>query len=331
VLLILAIFSFPVFWYPGCVTAPRLPLIEQYEFSSDGSGRRIKQFNVGLLGRNWDAPFAFVAIAERVRFVGLPVEGFDGYQLVEVTASVENVVRGKLQAGRVRCYYYIPRGGFNGQTSEVVQGRRYAYFMRLQQGVLRSNADPWATAAEIGSGRHRMLPLPEPSPVGRQVAALTLTPGENINPKRFASGILDNPLLGAIGRWERVLLLRKLLEHQFPEVRIAACTALTRDWGHDDCWDDLEFAATTWMPLPYLSTRNRLTERADRRFTADPDTWWEDNAEAHRAAGLEQDLLDQLRTLATHKDQRIARAYCPLLNKHYPQDSVDGCPAPERQ
>ena len=109
-----------------------------------------------MLPRKLEAPFIFIGKGRSCRMVGIASE--ESYQTVEAVVIVENEIRGHFDTRRVKVYYRVPIIGYTGGTSLLSVGRRYVLLAGLEQGVLRSLADPWMTAAPIPSGRHETVP-----------------------------------------------------------------------------------------------------------------------------------------------------------------------------
>ena len=277
----------------------------------------------GMLPRKLDAPFIFIGKVRSCRMVGTPFG--DGYQTVEAVVVVENEIRGHFDTRRVKIYYRVPIIGYTGGTSLLSVGRRYVLLADLEQGVLRSLADPWVTAVPIPSGRHETVP--EGAGLRERLWKLSMTPGEDLDPTAFAASLRFTIRVEGGGDWNHVQALRKLTRNEHVQVRLAACSALARHWGQDDCWETLDVgdAADLGFLRPVrLSIEN---ERGMRRVTRDPHRWWNSFQHFTLRPDAEGDLFDRVRLLATHKDPTVARKYCQLLNEKYPTVSVRGCPA----
>lgn len=239
-------------------------------------------------------------------------------RLVRVTADVENVVHGDLPTGRTTFYMFantLSRNGFHTVLSWPEAGGRYVVFLRKDGEVLRTLGDVETGAIRIWSGRHNVLPTPQPGDgdlVGPTIVRTALAPTGGAE-QGFATNIerIAPRLFKFAPAKDIVILLRNLLNSRDADVREQACLTLIKHYRYRDaCGPDLlrsedetvRQQATIWLqkqtgtaalvnalktsPLS-LSVSDRVQDLAGdlELFTFDED------------AGVRTQACDTLRTL----------------------------------
>jgi hypothetical protein len=154
--------------------------------------------------------------------------------LTEVTLAVENVLRGDAPDHELRFYFYRIVGSFNGPTPNFLKvGDRAIFFLRREQGILRSVHDFWESHTKVYSGRHDAV-FPDKE-VQKTIAEIVITPGQNFDRGEYLRALQSVEHLGVPAR-HSVPLLEKLAYDPDPEMAKYACIALSSVfvWG-DQC------------------------------------------------------------------------------------------------
>ena len=167
-----------------------------------------------------------VGVVNSVWFAGPPVTASDDrgnhseWQLVEVSAAVENVLKGK--AGHsVDFFYYTTLGPISGDTNSLRMGDRCVFFLLSRNGRLRAVRDYWRSSIEVGTGRHAVLPA-DSANVQQRIATLLLTAGTGLEPQRFERVIVRSVPIAEewLGECRAVALLGRMLLYPSDEVRV---------------------------------------------------------------------------------------------------------------
>lgn len=161
-------------------------------------------------------------------FVGSSVHATDDrgntgeWQLMKVETTVENVLKGAARQRAVSFYFYTWLGGTSGDWNALKPRSRYVFFLVRDYGVLRAVRDFWRSSVEVGSGRHRTLPLDNLSPIQERIGTLLLTLGEDPDPSQFRRSLPRAVSLAEewLGPCRTGKLLKALLNS--PDVRTAA-------------------------------------------------------------------------------------------------------------
>ncbi len=145
-----------------------------------------------------EAPLVIVAKVTEVRGIGprrraarLPSVLID---CTEITAEVENVLKGDLSAHTVTFYYYI-FSEYNGRDLGAliyvpVLGERRMFFITRDAGALRSIGDVRDYTLGVASGYHDSSSL-NSLPFGQKVATILLTPGQGYSDENFALQVVE--------------------------------------------------------------------------------------------------------------------------------------------
>lgn len=152
----------------------------------------------------WHSDFSYsdlvsasqVVVVGRVRSVS-PVgphidapddQGYRGpWQLVKVAADSETVVKGDVFANALEFFYYTSLGAVMGDWNNLRVGERCVFFLTRVNGVLRAVRDFWRSSIDVGTGRPTVLSA---GSVKERIATLLLTPGDGLDPRRFAATIV---------------------------------------------------------------------------------------------------------------------------------------------
>ena len=156
----------------------------------------------GVTGLFWrSAPIIGIVTVGNVRRAGPDLEITPGkiyVHLAEAEAAVESVIQGPLAPGPARFYFFtnslIPDIGYPTPLLWFEPGRRYAVFLRMDGGMLRTMTDLTGPNIRIRSGRHfgpaKSAGQPFGGDPGATLALLALTPATD-HEKGFAVGIED--------------------------------------------------------------------------------------------------------------------------------------------
>jgi hypothetical protein len=231
---------------------------------------------------------------------------------------VETVLSGTLTPGPLDVYEVYWTAGASGNWNATRNGERAVFPLRQEQGYYRVAGDWWRSIFPVTTGPHARLPLDSSYPLWERIALMNWWIPRSDPQVRIAvpSSSLHDPA-GALTFWRTVKLLRGLVRHPSPGVRLPACRELIKlGWGQDECWEQ-------------LSPRDRELLREDR-ITA------ESIAESRRkwpqrsaAAWWHKRNQDSNRLLTAISDQRLRREFCRLYRDDYPGDTDHACP-PDR-
>jgi hypothetical protein len=217
--------------------------------------------NVTLENMIRDAPVIIIGEPKSGELIG-PIR--DGRCLIKTTTTIENVLRGQIPGQTADFYFYTNCNGawMRGWRLPQPHGR-YVFFLMWDHGVLRSLRDFRKTAVEVTSGRHKDLPLSSEKLLEERLAVLLLTPGDDLNPALFSSGLLmADGFSGTLGRWRTVKMLKALRTNPIRAVRIGACEELTLNYmGQDECWNTLDVGDGSDLRYHHGSLSHRSGER----------------------------------------------------------------------
>ena len=156
-----------------------------------------------------------------------------------VRCVAENVLKGEVDLGSLEFYYFtLAREQVNLSARQHVvlapgyeakRGKRYAFFLVRESGVLRSVGDVFNYSVPVLAGAHVDGGLSAEVPLGRALARILLTPGTGYNEHCFT----DGPLI-ALSQYylstkaETINLLESSLTHADVRVRACACRQLVK-------------------------------------------------------------------------------------------------------
>jgi hypothetical protein len=208
----------------------RVPPLVEYESSEGGlTQQRVASVPIVIVGR-------ILAHSE----VGRPHPSrWDvkyPMQLYKVTVQVENVLRGDLDRGTVRIFYFAnlyasegpPRMGMVGRGGQWRVGDRLIWFLRRDAGVLRTVLDTWAQCTDpVLTGSHvNYRPRPGET-LSQMVVDILLDRGEGCSDQQMVEALSKS-----VPEWfdlpYTVQKVRRLSEDKSPEVRKAAREKLER-------------------------------------------------------------------------------------------------------
>jgi hypothetical protein len=253
-------------------------------------------------------------------------------RLVSVDAVVENVIRGNLEEGSSRFYFFantLSANGYHTVLGWLAPGERYLVFLREDGSVLRTQADVSGFSIRIRSGFHDLIPGPQsgpPAAPGLAIAHIALTPSPDFE-KGFAANIQHT--YGEIAQfappYETARLLRLLLKHQDPDIRAQACLTLSSNYRYrDPCLQELLRSASEgvrqqaarWLKMQ--SSRQSLL----RSLIDDPLSL--------STSGRIDDLSGDLELFALDLDPAVRKQACDTLHTLFPLRRFSVCATAER-
>jgi hypothetical protein len=168
--------------------------------------------------------------------------GYTGrWQLEKVTVTVENVLRGEVRGRSIVFYFYMTLEGTIGGVNSLWFGNRYVFFLTAENGTPRAIRDLARSSIEVGTGRHKSVPLNAGAPLDQRIAVLLLTPGDDdFQPSVFrrVEGGSVSRALNWIGECRTAGLLRALLNNNSSVVKDVAHNELKAWFGtRDPCSD----------------------------------------------------------------------------------------------
>lgn len=237
--------------------------------------------------------------------------GVSSARLVRVRLSVEQVIRGRVDSSEVNAYYWAPEVFTNGRALHLpMQGERTVHYLVTDQSVLRYVADVMRSTTPVFTGYHRQPPRTIGTGAEAKIAAVLLTPGEEMSVGDFTRNLSTSTadslfLVGFVGT---LPLLKALAESPVWDVRWAACVQFYRSgyMGQDGCIDKLAPEAVKYGREAELrslqSQRTDAQPRFRHAFFSDPIRTASDHAVFPGKTGI----ADFLNMLSRHPDKQIA-------------------------
>lgn len=135
------------------------------------------------------------------------------WQLLRVRTSVENILKGRVEGNLIDFYFYVWLGGAVGDWNALHIADRCVFFLTVSNGVLRAVRDYERSSIEVGTGRHAKTPAG--ASIQERIAILLLTPGDNLEPRRFRRVLLRvvPVVVSWIGPCRTSMLLKPLLQN----------------------------------------------------------------------------------------------------------------------
>ena len=226
-----------------------------------------------------NAEIIVVGKVQSQKLVGPIVQG---YRLVQVSITVENVIQGTVKTAQpLTFYFYWPYlYGTTGDVNSLRGDRRYIFFLKQEDGVLRAVWDLMRSNIIVSSGRHNTLPLTEERPLIERIAVMLLTPGDDLNPSQFSDGLLRSTpfALYYVGSWRTANLLIALLRSPERAVRTGACEELTLTFLQNSCWHEADIGDGTDLRYHHGVITAQVARRGYPEHlveTQDPEKWWD--------------------------------------------------------
>ena len=212
-------------------------------------------------------------------------------------------------------------GGTSGDWNSTQDGERVLLPLRVIGGRYRVVRDWWRSIYPVTTGPHTRLPGPESLPFWERIALMTWWVERSDESVRIGYPYFFYSDPGrALDYWRVVKLLRGLVRHPSPGVRVPACRDLLNrlDVGQDECWDLLSEVDKVHLHDSghiCCSDADIAASRSSRQWI-DASLWW--SRYRHR---------DERRLLTTINDIRLRTEFCRIYSKEYPGDLDSGCPA----
>jgi len=274
------------------------------------------------------ATLVFVGVIERQIFVNwpfltVPGEDSNNWRVLNRRVRVEAIALGKEPRKVIDVYEIFAIGGATGDWNSTQNDGRYLFLVRLENGRYHVVRDWWRSIFPIGSGKHDRFPLDSSRTVWERAALLQFWVGSGYRPAFPANNHLDPGR--ALGRWRLSKLLRGLLRHPDPRLRLAACETLLL-WGRsqDECYDQLD--------------PRRRTQRGEYWNGVVPADEWSGNRSWEKELALrdwesllarktDAGIIDEMKLFTTVNNRELRQKFCQLFQQEFPNDHDNGCPA----
>ena len=276
------------------------------------------------------ATLVFVGVIESQTFVSwpflrIPGQNADYWRVLERRVTVEAIARGQVPRKVVDVYEYFPVGGVTGDWNNTQPGDRCVFLLRDEGGSYHVARDFWRSIFPVRSGKHDRFPLDESRPVWERVALLQFWVARGYRPSLPARPHLDPSQV--LGSWRTIKLMRGLLRHPDPQLRLAACEALLSKTAQDECYEGLEPAKRTEFGTYYNAVvPAKEWERSRRWLREFARNDWEWGLGDWRHFGT-PDTLDRLKLFTTVNDRKLREEFCEKFQRMFPDDHDNGCPA----
>lgn len=240
------------------------------------------------------------------------------WQVLRRRVRVETVLSGSMQTGPIDIYEVTWTAGASGNWNATQDGERAVFPLRKEHGYYRVAGDWWRSIFPVTTGPHARLPLDDSYPLWERIALMNwwITQSDAQMRINSPSSPHHDPA-GVITLWRTVKLLRGLLRHPSPGVRVPACRELlSLNWGQDECWD-----------LLTSQERAQLREHGARCCTAEEVAASRQKWEKRSAAAWwRKSDRDTNRLLTAISHPSLRREFCRLFQIEYPGDTDNGCP-----
>ena len=173
---------------------------------------------------------------------------------------VETVLRGTYSKKVIDVYEIFWLGGATGNWNFTRDGDRYLFMVRRENGRWQIVRDWLRSIYEVRSGYHARLPLDETRPFWERYALMNYWVEKGTEGSYEMFEHHQDPA-DTLGEWRTTKLLRGLLRHPQPIVRIKACVEL--DESRDDCFG--MFSKEEWA---HVYDRGRIRREFCRTFLA---------------------------------------------------------------
>ena len=189
------------------------------------------------------ATLVFVETIERHIFVNwpflrIPGEDTEYWRVLDRQVRIEAIVRGTEHRDFIDVYEYFWVGGTTGDWNFIANSR-YLFLVRRENGKYHVVRDWWRSIFPVDSGYHDRFPLDASRPLWERAALLQFWVGSGYRPGFPATNHLDPGR--SLGRWRIIKLLRGLLRHPDPRLRLAAYEDLLFGGrSQDECYEQLD-------------------------------------------------------------------------------------------
>jgi len=242
---------------------------------------------------------------------------------------LEMVLRGSEASNHINIYEVYWMCAYSGPPPNRTEvGQRNLFMVRKESAGYHLVIDFQRSIYPIYSGKHSRLPLDDSHPFWERYALMNwwVVPGFKFY---FPVEGNSDPRI-TLYPWRRVKLLRGLLRHPSPDLRLRACQALLDlSRAQDECWD-------------IFAPDERQKMRSPGQFDSSEERW-EKNREWENRARAEWRLLfsrrrqyesfrpgyfrDEARLFTTINNRALRTEFCRLFLQEFPDDHDNGCPA----
>lgn len=229
------------------------------------------------------------------------------WKVLRRDVDVETIFRGEEPRLRISVYEIFWTGWASGDWNATSDGDRALFMVFKDHGRYHVVGDWWRSIFPITSSLHSRLPMDESHPFWERFALLNLW-----YPPQ-AEGQFDiPPAHNALSLWRTVKLLRGLLRHPNPHLRIGACRELLTYQGLDECYEALRPVERTQLRSGgYLCCSADEVAENRRRFLSRPPHWYWKTGEQ--------------RLYTSVRDPAMRAQFCRLWHTEYPNDNDTGC------
>lgn len=240
------------------------------------------------------------------------------WQVLRRRVRVETVLAGSAPPGPLDIYEVFWTAGASGNWNSTQDGERAVFPLRQEHGYYRVAGDWWRSIFPVTTGPHPRLPLDDSSPLWERIALMNWwIPWDDERLHIGWPAFIYHDPAGALSQWRTAKLLRGLLRHPSPGVRLPACRELlSLHWGQDECWDLLTGAERAQLREAgaYCCTAEAVAEARRNWAARSAAAWWR-----------KQDR-DTNRLLTAISLPALRREFCRLYQREYPGDTDNGCP-----
>ncbi|MFN7999415.1 MAG: hypothetical protein U0Q18_37705 [Bryobacteraceae bacterium] len=267
--------------------------------------------------------------------VGTPTEARRfpgvGLELRKASVQVEAVLSGDRIPDAISIYYFTQSQSLDFEPNPLYKilfkaqpGRRYLFFLTRERGEFRSIGDVGEYTIEVFAGTPTPALLQKQPSVGRKIAHVLLTPGEDVDLDRLAYNLVDAYRYAALfTRRTTVLTYLEALQGKSPHLDRAVCDELVRVYyGKSQCLERISSDPRQPPNLRQRAAQRLVDERQEdidllarlKQGYMFADTFngimWPDSYAANRI---------ELQLLADHPDAAVRSEASRLLQQFYPE------------
>lgn len=300
----------------GC-GPPRLTFNESQEMTRDEILARSSLVFVGVI-ESHDIDLRPLPPAS---LPGIAPASLELWKIMRRRVRVELVLRGTETRKEIDVYEIFYSGATSGDWNSTRNGERDLFLVRIENGHYHVVRDWWRSIFPVTSGPHRRLPLDDSHPLWERIALMNY----RIEQSGASAGITYpyfryNDPGAAFSIWRTVKLVRGLVRHPSPDVRVPACLDLLMldGLGQDECWEmlsDSERAYLSDSGYRFCSAKEIAAARQDMQMGGGSLLW---------STHPDQDLR---RVLTAVSNRKRRAEFCALYEREYPGDHDNGCPA----
>jgi hypothetical protein len=232
---------------------------------------------------------------------------------------VETVLHGTEPRERIEVYEIFWVGASVGDWNSTRTGDRGLFLVRSGGGKCHVVRDWLRSIFPVPGGPREKLPLDESHPFWERVALMNYRMTLDVGTEQVTSTYFTNnhDPGSALSRWRTLKLMRGLVRHPSPAIRVAACRRLlVTGYGQDECWESLTEAGRAQLSGSdaFCCAAESVVQRR-RAAERDAESWWSNGGRESR------------RLLTAMSNRRLRAEFCRRWALEYPGDQDNGCPA----